>query len=83
MSFQPVPPQSDLQAMIPAGIPVAVVKPYTKPTPAFGPGSVEYVRREAEALELLNADSPAESAASPTSMGSGTSKSYAGAEAYY
>ncbi|TFK92703.1 hypothetical protein K466DRAFT_581611 [Polyporus arcularius HHB13444] len=83
MLFQPVPPQSDLQAMIPTGISVAVAKPYVKPTPAFGPGSVEYVRREAEALELLDADSSAEGTTSPASPGSGTSKSYAGAEAYY
>ncbi|KAI0709557.1 hypothetical protein C8T65DRAFT_649107 [Cerioporus squamosus] len=83
MFFQPVPPQSDLQAMIPAGIAAAVVKPYAKPTPAFGPGSVEYIRREAEALELLDTGSPAEGTTSPASPGSGASKSYAGAEAYY
>ena len=34
ISFQPVPPQSDLQAMVPAGLMAVVVKPYAKPTPA-------------------------------------------------
>ncbi|TBU31710.1 BRO1 domain-containing protein [Dichomitus squalens] len=84
ISFQPVPPQSDLQAMIPAGLLAVVVKPYTKPTPAFGPGSVEYIRRQAEELELLEAQSNGEgSPASPATPSSGPTKSYAGAEAYY
>lgn len=72
--------------MIPAGLLAAVVKPYSKPTPAFGPGSVEYVRRQAEELELLEAQSSAtDTPASALSAASESapSKSYAGAEAYY
>ncbi|KAI8994011.1 BRO1 domain-containing protein [Trametes punicea] len=83
MSFQPIPPQAELQAMIPAGLLAVSVKPYAKPTPAFGPGSVEYTRRQTEELELLNAENPADSLSnSPTAMGE-PAKSYAGAEAYY
>ncbi len=68
--------------MIPAGLLAAVVKPYAKPTPAFGPGSVEYVRRQAEELELLEAQPnvAATAAAAPEDT---SGKSYAGAEAYY
>ncbi|CDO68961.1 hypothetical protein BN946_scf184782.g9 [Trametes cinnabarina] len=83
MSFQPVPPQAELQAMIPAGLLAVNVKPYTKPTPAFGPGSVEYVRRQAEELEPLNAESEADGHSSSQTAPNSTSKSYAGSEAYY
>lgn len=73
--------------MIPAGLLAAVVKPYAKPVPAFGPGSVEYTRRQAEELELLSADtvSSADSTVSSASRASASAslKSYAGAEAYY
>ena len=82
LSFQPVPPQSDLQAMIPAGLLAAVVKPYTKPTPAFGPGSVEYTRRQTDDLELLNSANGSEGAPL-VSPDSNSGRSYAGAEAYY
>jgi len=84
VSFQPVPPQSELQASIPAGRLAVAVKPYTRPTPAFGPGSVEYVRRQAEDLELaVKGDDQSETetlvdAASPRSGGS-----YAGAGSYF
>lgn len=52
MHFQPVPKFSALQASIPAGR--SAVEPilYKLPFPAFGPGSVEYARRQAELLEL-------------------------------
>ncbi|KAI0633225.1 BRO1 domain-containing protein [Trametes polyzona] len=83
LSFQPVPPQSELQAMIPAGLMAVSVKPYAKPTPAFGPGSVEYVRRQTEELELLNAEDGTDASSVPSTTPEGSSKSYAGAEAYY
>ncbi|KAI0775815.1 hypothetical protein BD413DRAFT_531776 [Trametes elegans] len=82
-SFQPVPPQADLQAMIPAGLLAVAVKPYSKPIPAFGPGSVEYMRRQAEELELLASENAADTAPSPAAASGGSTKSYAGAEAYY
>ncbi|KAI0684725.1 hypothetical protein BC835DRAFT_1388272 [Cytidiella melzeri] len=53
MAFQPVPPQSDLQGLIPAGRTAITLRAYARPTPAFGPGSVEYARQKAEELELL------------------------------
>ncbi|KAJ7645544.1 BRO1 domain-containing protein [Mycena polygramma] len=52
LHFQPVPTQSDLQSRIPAGRLALTVKKYVPPQPAFGPGSLEDVRRKAEALEL-------------------------------
>lgn len=71
--------------MIPAGLLAVVVKPYAKPTPAFGPGSVEYVRRQAEELDLLETQSNADTLVSTSStvVEDASSKSYAGAEAYY
>ncbi|KAI0335129.1 hypothetical protein GY45DRAFT_1241659 [Cubamyces sp. BRFM 1775] len=84
MSFQPVPPQAELQAVIPAGLLAVAVKPYTKPVPAFGPGSVEYTRRQAEDLELLSSEGAIDTASSHSPSTPGASaKSYAGAEAYY
>ncbi|KAI9067272.1 hypothetical protein FKP32DRAFT_1563968 [Trametes sanguinea] len=83
MSFQPVPPQAEMQAMIPAGLLAVNIRPYSKPTPAFGPGSVEYTRRQTEDLELLNAERNADGLSSPQPTPSNSSKSYAGAEAYY
>ena len=56
MAFQPVPPQTDLQGLIPTGRMAVAIRPYAHPTPAFGPGSVEYARRKAEELELLDGD---------------------------
>lgn len=54
------------------------LKPYEQPTPAFGPGSVGYARKQTEALELLN-----ESEVDASQTETGTRKDYAGAGAYY
>ncbi|KZT71802.1 hypothetical protein DAEQUDRAFT_723894 [Daedalea quercina L-15889] len=85
VAFQPVPPQSDLQASIPAGRLAVTVKPFARPTPAFGPGSVAYIRRQTEELELaIQAveDEPAASdQADLTSPLSG--RSYAGEGSYF
>ncbi|OBZ70941.1 pH-response regulator protein palC [Grifola frondosa] len=83
VSFQPVPPQSELQALIPAGRLAVAVKPYMKPTPAFGPGSVEYVRRQAEELELLEHSEDAESMPVSDATGLRSGQSYAGAGSYF
>ncbi|KII92563.1 hypothetical protein PLICRDRAFT_134270 [Plicaturopsis crispa FD-325 SS-3] len=80
LHFQPVPPQTDLQARMPAGRLAVAAKPFVPPTPAFGPGSVDYVRREAEKLEL---GVPAESDSSPSVVSPSSGKSYAGAGAYF
>ncbi|ETW80971.1 hypothetical protein HETIRDRAFT_385645, partial [Heterobasidion irregulare TC 32-1] len=53
LSFQPVPSQSSLQSSIPAGRLAVAMKPFAKPAPAFGPGSIEYTRKRAEELELV------------------------------
>jgi len=83
LSFQPVPPQSDLQSSIPTGRLAVAVKPFVPPTPAFGPGSSEYTRLQAEALELAdesNDEAPQSQSnlASPRSGGT-----YAGAGSYF
>ncbi|CAL1706477.1 unnamed protein product [Somion occarium] len=75
LAFQPVPPQSDLQASVPTGRSAVTIRPYSQPTPAFGPGSVEYARKQAEALELLDDSSNKEPVSSRPE--------YAGAGAYY
>lgn len=76
LHFQPVPPQSALQSRIPAGRLAVAVKPYELPMPVFGPGSVEYTRKQAEELELGH-DKDGD-VASPRSGGS-----YAGAGSYF
>lgn len=43
---------SELQSRIPAGIAVVTPKPFQPPTPAFGPGSVEYLARKAAGLTV-------------------------------
>ena len=73
LHFQPVPTQQDLQSRIPGGRIAISAKPYVLPKPAFGPGSMEYVRRKADADEVGN--------------GNGSdmvpSGNYAGAGAYF
>jgi len=54
--FLPVPPTSELQSLIPAGVPAIAPKPFQPPTPAFGPGSVEYVARKAAGLTVATVD---------------------------
>jgi hypothetical protein len=83
LSFQPVPSQSDLQSCIPAGRLAVAVKPFVPPTPAFGPGSVEYTRLQAEVLELTGNNNdeehqPPSNVANPRSGGT-----YAGAGSYF
>jgi hypothetical protein len=65
MSFQPVPPQTELQGLIPAGRMAVALRVYAQPTPAFGPGSVEYARQRAEALELVEGGESAEGSIAP------------------
>jgi hypothetical protein len=79
VTFHPVPPQTDLQSRIPAGRQAVSPKPFSLPTPAFGPGSVEHVRKQAEELDLLN-DGPNEPSSSLNSPPKG---SYAGAGSYF
>ena len=72
--FQPIPERSEVQARIPAGRLAVAAKPYLPPTPAYGPGSLEYISRKAEELEV-NDDDPA---AAASSVGQ-----YAGAGSYF
>ncbi|KAI0075765.1 hypothetical protein K474DRAFT_1663868 [Panus rudis PR-1116 ss-1] len=73
LAFQSVPSQADLQASIPTGRLAVTIKPYAHPTPAFGPGSLEYTRRQTEQLDLLKSDQPANE----------TKGTYAGAGEYF
>jgi hypothetical protein len=83
LTFQPVPSQTDLQSRIPAGRQAVTAKPFAPPVPAFGPGSLEHVRKQAEELELqvepgTDRSSERSSGVNPLSKGS-----YAGAESYF
>lgn len=79
LTFQPVPKQQDLQARIPTGILAVHPKPYTPPSPAFGPGSVEYARLQTEALTLEADDSSGDEAVTS----SANPRTYAGAGSYF
>ncbi|THH28751.1 hypothetical protein EUX98_g5447 [Antrodiella citrinella] len=77
LNYQTVPPQSELQGSIPAGRAAIALKPYMRPTPDFGPGSVEHTRRIAEELDLAGKNDT-------TSATTGqTEGSYAGAGSYF
>jgi len=80
--FQPVPPQADLQAAIPAGRAAVAIRPYSHPAPAYGPGSVQYIRKQAEELELLEDDESSELVTSTTSDPK-KADNYAGAGSYF
>ncbi|THH09549.1 hypothetical protein EW146_g8655 [Bondarzewia mesenterica] len=81
LSFQSVPPLSALQSSIPTGRLAVAVKPYTQPVPAFGPGSVEYMRKQAEEMELLGELAPKDDGEAVISLQS--AQSYAGAGSYF
>lgn len=78
LHFQTVPPQSALQSRIPTGRLAVAVKPYELPMPVFGPGSVEYIRKQTEELELESGQEKDGNVASPRS-----GSSYAGAGSYF
>ena len=84
MAFQPVPTQTDLQASIPAGRLAVTVRPFAKPTPAFGPGSVAYIRRQTEELELATgAVSEEPDPPEQTDMSPQSGRGYAGEGSYF
>ncbi|TDL26176.1 hypothetical protein BD410DRAFT_716479 [Rickenella mellea] len=75
LHFQPVPSMADLQSTIPAGRMAVAIRLYTLPLPAFGPGSVEYTRRQVDEMASLG-DETKDADSSPT-------VSYAGAGQYF
>lgn len=80
LHFQPVPTQAELQARISTGRVVAEIRPYSPPAPAFGPGSVDDLQRQANSLDLQDqvpVESPTASATNPRSG------NYAGAGSYF
>jgi hypothetical protein len=84
LSFQPVPSQAELQASVPAGRLAVAAKPFAPPTPAFGPGSVEYIRKHADALDIGDQkESSADGGQRDNPTTSSSSASYAGAGSYF
>ena len=77
--FQPVPPQSELQRVIPAGTLARKATPFTPPQPSFGPNSIEYLRRKTEELRARDDGPPAP----PPKDTLPKSGNYAGAGAYF
>lgn len=77
-----MPSQAELQTSVPAGRLAVAAKAFVPPTPAFGPGSIEFIRKHADSLDLADSESPGpdgqQSAASPT-----VGTSYAGAGSYF
>lgn len=71
------------------------MKPYEPPTPAFGPGSVAYIQKQTEALELATLQDDVKSTTTietsdsirgesqDDNVGPRSGKSYAGAGSYF
>ncbi|EGN99751.1 hypothetical protein SERLA73DRAFT_88380 [Serpula lacrymans var. lacrymans S7.3] len=83
LSFQPVPPQMDLQACIPAGRLAVAVKPFSSHIPAFGPGSVEHARRQIEELSVLEPGVESEQSSDADKASPFSRETYAGAGSYF
>ena len=80
MSFEPVPSPAELQAAVPAGRLAVAVRAFTPPLPAFGPGSVEYIRKHTVSLDVEDPESSLE----PQNTRNPPSKpTYAGAGSYF
>ncbi|KAH9971147.1 hypothetical protein BGW80DRAFT_1228721 [Lactifluus volemus] len=83
LSFQPVPSQAELQASVPAGRLAVAAKPFAPPTPAFGPGSVEYIRKHADALDIGDQKESSADGGQRGNPTTSSSASYAGAGSYF
>jgi hypothetical protein len=81
LSFQPVPSQAELQTSVPAGRLAVAAKAFAVPVPAFGPGSVEFIRKHADSLDL--GDGEPSSGGQQSTTGSTDRPSYAGAGSYF
>lgn len=78
-----MPSQSELQSCIPAGRMAVAARKFAPPTPAFGPGSVEHTRRQAEALELADDAASADDRSPRNSSSVKAEGAYAGAGSYF
>lgn len=73
-----MPSPAELQAAVPAGRLAVAVQAFTPPLPAFGPGSVEYIRKHVDSLDVedqkssLASDEPQCTANKPTYAGAGS-----------
>ncbi|KIM69699.1 hypothetical protein SCLCIDRAFT_102774 [Scleroderma citrinum Foug A] len=80
LTFQPVPKQPDLQAMIPAGRLAVSPKPYIPPTPAFGPS----LSPAEHSFDIRNADDNVRDTGSDSEEeATRAGKTYAGAGSYF
>ena len=77
-----MPSTAELQAMIPTGRLAVAIKSFIPPQPSFGPGSVEYLQRQADRLALEEQQSTVDDASSQTQLDN-SDKSYVGAGAYF
>lgn len=80
---QPVPTIAELQARIPAGKLVLMAKTYHPPEPAFGPESVEYLRRQTEELSFNADDQKEENGVGFSPSSKSRNGNYAGAGSYF
>ena len=80
VSFQLVPSQAELQTSVPAGRLAVTAKAFLRPAPAFGPGSVEFIRQHADALDLADSES---SDGQRSTTNPAARPSYAGAGSYF
>ena len=76
-----MPSQAELQTSVPAGRLAVAAKAFVPPTPAWGPDSVEFIRKHAGSLDLADSESPPDGQRSTTSPTVRTS--YAGAGSYF
>ena len=66
-----MPSPAELQAAVPAGRLAVAIQAFTPPLPAFGPSSVEYIRKHADSLDVedhkssLASDEPRNPASKP------------------
>jgi len=83
VSFLPVPSQAELQAAVPAGRLAVAIQAFAPPLPAFGPGSVEYIRKHADSLDVEDHNSSFVSDEQQSMMNPASRPNYAGAGSYF
>lgn len=77
-----MPSQAELQAAVPAGRLAVAIQAFAPPLPAFGPGSVEYIRKHADSLDIEDKSSLASDEQQGT-RNPASKPTYAGAGSYF
>ncbi|KAH9055536.1 hypothetical protein EDB87DRAFT_1302324 [Lactarius vividus] len=83
VSFLPVPSPAELQAAVPAGRLAVAIKAFAAPLPAFGPGSVEYIRKHADSLNVEDRESSFTNDEQQSKKNPASKPTYAGAGSYF